>query len=158
VLNDIGPEIAPVGLARIAAYVGEAPDRFKDLAEVAAYFRTIYLASARMRDDELIEMVKWSVKPAPGGGLTWKMDPAVRRPMRGGTAQQRFDLWVPFARILCPVLIVRGAESDILAPDTVTRMRAASIGAKVVEVPGVGHAPTLGEPAALAALSEFLGL
>jgi pimeloyl-ACP methyl ester carboxylesterase len=158
VLNDIGPEIAPAGLARIAAYVGEAPDRFKDLAEVAAYFRTIYLASARMTDDALIEMVKWSVKPAPGGGLTWKMDPAVRRPMRGGTAQQRFDLWVPFARILCPVLIVRGADSDILAPDTVTRMQAASIGAKVVEVPGVGHAPTLGEPAAIAALSEFLGL
>lgn len=158
VLNDIGPEVADAGLARIAAYVGEAPERFKDLAAVGAYFRTIYPGAARMREDDLIEMVKWSVKPAPEGGLTWKMDPAVRRPMRGGGSQQRFDLWVPYARIACPVLIVRGADSDILARDCVERMQAVSPRAKLVEVPGVGHAPTLVEPEAFAAIREFLGL
>jgi pimeloyl-ACP methyl ester carboxylesterase len=157
VLNDIGPEIAPAGANRIAAYVGEAPDRFKDLAEVAAYFRVIYPATARLGEDDLIEMVKWSVKPAPGSGLTWKMDPAVRRPMRSGT-QQRLDLWFPYSRILCPVLIVRGAESDILVRETVKRMRAVMKDVGAVEVPGVGHAPTLVEPAAFAAISEFLSL
>jgi pimeloyl-ACP methyl ester carboxylesterase len=158
VLNDIGPEIAPAGAARIAGYVGDAPDRFKDLAEVATYYRKIYPPAARMPEADLIEWANWSVKPAPDGSLTWKMDPAVRRPMRGGTAQQRFDLWVPFARITCPVLIVRGAESDILARDTVERMRTVLKGAQAVEVPGVGHAPSLTEPAALGAISAFLEL
>ncbi len=158
VLNDIGPEIAPAGAMRIASYVGDAPDRFKDLAEVVSYHRKIYPQMARMPERDLIETVKWSVKAAPGGGLTWKMDPAVRRPMRGGTAQQRFDLWVPYARITCPVLIVRGAESDILARDTVDRMRTVLKDAQAVEVAGVGHAPSLVEPESLAALNEFLGL
>ncbi len=158
VINDIGPEIAPAGLTRIATYVGDAPERFTDLAGVAAYYRTIYPATARMRDDDLSEMVRWSVKPAPGGGLTWKMDPAVRRPMRGGAGQQRFDLWVPYTRITCPVLIVRGAESDILARQTVERMLAVTKNSRAVEVPGVGHAPSLVEPEAFAAIKEFLAL
>lgn len=158
VLNDIGPEIDPAGLARIAAYVGVAPDRFANLDEVAAYYRENYPPMAEMEQDALRESVKWSVKPAPDGTLTWKMDPAVRRPLRGGTAQQRLDLWVPFTRIACPILVVRGAISDILSPQTANQMHTTHANVEVVEIPGVGHAPSLVEPESLAALRKFLAL
>ena len=158
VLNDIGPEIDPVGLARIATYVGGAPERFKDIGEVVKYYKENYPAMAKLADNVVADQVKWSVKPAPDGALTWKMDPNVRRPLRGGTAQQRFDLWVPYARIACPTLIVRGADSDVLDRATASRMCQVLKRAKVVEVPGVGHAPSLTEPESVAAIKEFFAI
>jgi pimeloyl-ACP methyl ester carboxylesterase len=158
VLNDIGPEIDPAGGARISSYVSEAPDRFRDLGEVAAYYRSIDPRLGELPEDALREWSKWSVKPAPQGGLTWKMDPSIRRPPRGGAAQQRLDLWVPFARISCPILVVRGAQSDILAPLTARQMRTTHTDVTIAEIPGVGHAPSLTEPESLAALREFLQL
>jgi pimeloyl-ACP methyl ester carboxylesterase len=158
VLNDIGPEIDPAGGARIAGYVGVAPDKFADLDEVAEYYRQNYPAMAKMTPEQLREAVRWSVKPGPNGSLVWKMDPAIRRPLRGGSAQQRLDLWVPFARITCPILVIRGAASDILSQLTANQMRTTHKGVKVVEIPSVGHAPSLAEPESLAALHEFLSL
>jgi pimeloyl-ACP methyl ester carboxylesterase len=63
---------------------------------------------------------------------------------------------VPFARIAAPVLVVRGAESDILSAETAARMGRVLRGTRIAEIPGVGHAPTLTEPESLAALREFL--
>jgi len=158
VLNDIGPDIDPAGLTRIMNYVGQAPERFNDMAEVRSYYRATYPPAATLSDDTLTEWVRWSVKPADGGGLTWKMDPAVRRPPRGGSAARPIDLWLHYNRIMAPILIVRGAESDVLARDTAARMVKIQRGVRLVEVPGVGHAPSLVEPQALAALTDFLGI
>ncbi len=158
VLNDIGPEIDPAGMARIASYVGEAPERFKDLGEVVKYYKENYPPMATLADSVVAEQVKWSVKPGAEGGLIWKMDPSVRRPLRGGTAQNRLDLWVPYARIACPILIVRGADSDVLERATASRMCTVHKRAKAVEVPGVGHAPSLTEAESIGAIKEFFGL
>lgn len=159
VINDIGPEVDPAGGLRISAYTSEAPSEFADLAEVAAYTREIYPAFAKVSQPVLIEWVKWSVKPAPGGRLTWKLDPAVRRAMRpSGSASRPPDLWVQFTRITAPILVLRGAESDILSPATAGRMCRVLKGVQLVEVPGVGHAPSLGEPESLAAIESFLGI
>jgi esterase len=158
VLNDIGPEIDPVGAARIGTYVGEAPERFKDISEVVKYYKEHYPAMAKLADSVVAEQVRWSVKPGVDGDLVWKMDANVRRPLRGATAQQRFDLWVPYARIACPVLIVRGADSDVLDSATASRMCKVLKRAKVVEVAGVGHAPSLTEAESLGAIKEFFGV
>ncbi len=158
VLNDIGPDIDPKGAERIGSYMGSAPERFDDLSEVAAYYRANYPAMASIPEQQLREAVKWSVKPLDDGGLGWKLDPAVRRPLRGGKPQQRYDLWTPFARITCPILVIRGADSDILSMRTATQMSTTHGGVTIVEVPGVGHAPSLVEPESLAALSDFLHL
>jgi pimeloyl-ACP methyl ester carboxylesterase len=158
VLNDIGPEIDPAGLLRIMAYVSQAPERFKDMTEVLAYYRVTYPPAAKLSDAELTEWVRWSVKPAEDGGLTWKMDPAVRRPPRGGSAARPIDLWLPYNRVIGPILIVRGAESDILSRDTAARMVKVQRGVRMVEVPGVAHAPSLVEPEALDAIKSFFGL
>jgi pimeloyl-ACP methyl ester carboxylesterase len=158
VLNDIGPDIDQAGVTRIAGYVGEAPERFGDIDEVVDYYRKNYPPMATTPHAIAREWVKWSVKPAVDGALMWKMDPNVRRPIRGNTAQQRLDLWVPFARMTCPLLIIRGADSDILASATAQRMCTVHHQAKVVEVPGVGHAPSLTEPESLSGIKEFFGI
>ena len=97
------------------------------------------------------------MKPAAGRRLTWKLDPAVRNVPRTGSAARPVDMWVPFARIIAPILVVRGAESDILSRATADRMARALRNLRTVEVPGVGHAPSLAEPEALNAIKEFLG-
>ena len=156
VLNDIGPEVNPAGLKRITDYFTAAPNDFKDMAEVAAYYRANYPFLAAAPEVELIEFARWAVKPADDGRLTWKIDPAVRNIPRTGTAARPLDLWVPYARIAARTLIIRGAESDILESDTAERMCRVLPGARLVEIAGVGHAPTLAEPAAVAAIRAFL--
>ena len=156
VLNDIGPDINPVGIARITGYIGESPTEFNSLKEVAEYYRENYPAMRSLPEAELIEQVKWSVKPTDNGKLTWKMDPQIRKPVR--TAARPLDMWVPFARIEAPLLVIRGAESDILASKTVERMKSVIRNVESVEVPGLGHAPSLAEPESLAAITKFLAI
>jgi len=157
VLNDVGPEIDPAGVKRITEYMTTSPTDFADLGEVATYYRENYPPLETVPDAVLIAFVKWSVKPGTGGRLTWKMDPAVRNVPRTGSEARQMDMWVPFARISAPILVVRGAESDILARATADRMTRVLRDTRVVEVPGVAHAPSLLEPEALSAIKEFLG-
>lgn len=157
VLNDIGPDIDPAGITRIQGYVGSAPSEFSNLNEVAAYYRETYSPLRRLTESQQLEWVKWTVKSAPGGKLVWKMDPEIRRPARGSAARP-IDMWTPFARIEAPILVVRGAESDILARRTIDRMKSTGHDLQWVEIPGVGHAPSLTEPESLAALKNFLRL
>lgn len=156
VLNDIGPEIDPAGLKRITDYFTDAPNEFNGLADVAAYYRANYPFLANAPEPELREFVRWAVKPMGDGRLTWKIDPAVRNIPRTGTAARPMDMWVPYARIAARILVIRGAESDILSRDTAQRMCRVLPGAKLNEIPGVGHAPTLSEPQSIAAIREFL--
>lgn len=159
VLNDVGPEVDPAGINRITAYMTTSPNDFANLAEVVAYYRENYPPMRRMPDAALAEFVKWAVKPGPDGRLVWKLDPAVRNIPRTGSAARPMDMWVPYARIKAPVLVVRGGESDILSRATAERMRVVLASqVRVVEVPGVGHAPSLVEPEALSALNDFLCL
>ena len=154
-LNDIGPEADPAGLGRITAYMTSSPSSFGDLEEVMAYYRENYPPLRQTPDDVLRDFVKWSVRPGPDRRFAWKLDPAVRNVPRTGSAARPMDLWLPYARITAPVLAIRGAESDILAHATTAQMRVVQRRTTVVEVPGVGHAPSLMEPAALAAIKEF---
>ena len=159
VLNDIGPEIDPNGLTRISELRGHGAGTLQRSRRGCTVLSAkIIRPWRRWTSRSLREQVQWSVKPGAEGGLIWKMDPNVRRPLRGGTAAQRLDLWVPYARIACPLLIVRGADSDVLAPRYGERMRAVGGRSKVVEVPGVGHAPSLTEPESLAAIKKFFGV
>lgn len=157
VLNDVGPEVDPAGVKRITEYMSTAPSEFSSLAEVATYYRRNSPAMQEMTERELLEFVKWAVKPTDNETLRWKIDPAVRNVPRTGSSARPLDMWVPYARITAPVLVIRGADSDILARATAERMCAVLPGlTTMVELPGVGHAPSLLEPAALKAIQAFL--
>ncbi|MCC7365150.1 MAG: alpha/beta hydrolase [Dehalococcoidia bacterium] len=156
VLNDIGPEIAPEGLQRILRTTGSAPEGFPDLKAVVKYYRDENPAVlARRSDEEVLEYARWHVRKNDMGVYVWKMDPAVRKPPGPPPAPETAP-WDAFRAISCPVLIVRGGTSDILSAEGVAKMLEAKPGARLVEVPGVGHAPSLAEPEAVSALETFL--
>lgn len=136
VLNDIGPSIDPRGLARIASYAGQRPD----IPDWAA-------AAARARAVNEIAFPHY-------GPADW--DRFARRTFRAsadGRPEQDYD---PAIAASAPVLVLRGALSDLLSPSTVAAMTAGRPGVRAVTIPGVGHAPMLDEPEARAALAAFL--
>ena len=153
VLNDIGPEIAEGG-ARIMKMLTSAPTGFTDLKAVAKYYREENApVLGNRKDDEVLEYARWHVRKAETGVYTWKMDPAVRVP---NATPPPMAAWDAFKAISRPVLVIRGGTSDILSAETARRMVAERPGTHLAEVPGVGHAPSLAEPAAVKALDAFL--
>jgi pimeloyl-ACP methyl ester carboxylesterase len=154
VLNDIGPEVDPAGVQRILSYVGNAPEMFAGMKAVVKYFREHYAPMVQhLADDQLVEFARYNVRRSDSGVYVWKMDPAIRTTP---AAPPALDPWDAFKAMTCPVLILRGAESDVLSAEIARKMVEALPGAKLVEVPGVGHAPVLTEPVAVKALEEFL--
>jgi len=155
VLNDIGPEIDPEGRQRIVSYVGSAPEMFADMKAVVRYYKDHYAPMVEhMPEDQLAELARYNVRKSDTGVFVWKMDSAIRTAEAIPTAT---GPWEAFKAISSPVLILRGAKSDVLSSSIANRMVEVLPGAKLVEVPGVGHAPVLTEPEAARALEEFLG-
>ena len=108
-----------------------------------------------MSDAQLRAAAGFAVKPLAGGGYTWKMDPAVRSDPRRPDPEASWNL---ARRIPGPVLLVRGGDSDLLSPEIAQRMLTEMQDCRMVEVPGVGHAPTLMEPEAFGPVMEFFSL
>lgn len=155
VINDIGPEIAPEGMARIRGFVGDAPTAFADMKAVVSHHKEVYGGNMLMgaSNDEVADFARWNVRLSDTGLYVWKMDPAVRTMSAPPPSE---DPWDTFRKIKCPVLVLRGAESDVLSAATAKRMTEEIDNCTVVEVAGVGHAPLLNEPEAEAALESFL--
>jgi pimeloyl-ACP methyl ester carboxylesterase len=160
VVNDIGPELAPEGIARIAGYVGARsadPDStVPDLAAAAAQIRAINEVAFPGRDARFWEtFARRTYEQRPDGSWRLAYDPAIGQALiEAGPAG---DLWEPFERLASiETLVVRGALSDLLSQDIIEKMRTARPGFDYCEVADVGHAPTLTEPDALAAIRRFL--
>ncbi|PWR21031.1 alpha/beta fold hydrolase [Zavarzinia compransoris] len=155
VLNDIGPELDPAGLARIASYAGLQADP-ATWDEAVAQIRTVNLSQFPDVDDATWARFARAVfTEKPDGGLRPNYDPKIGDAMRAGGPP--VDMWPIFAGLgAVPTLVLRGVLSDLLASSTVERMKAAKPDLVAVEVPGRGHAPFLDEPAALAAIDALL--
>ena len=138
-------------------YIGQAPESFPDEESLLGWFRENYPEMlSGLSEEELRAWAGYSVKPGPAGGFIWRMDPAVRRQSAPPPPAPPADLWALVPAITCPVLVVRGAVSDILAAEVAERFVDELADGRLVTVPGLGHAPTLTEPAAVTALREFL--
>ena len=159
ILNDIGPEVAPEGLARIAAYSGQPVD-IGSWADAAAYAKRINaVAFPHYTDADWDAFARRIFHQQPDGEIALDYDPDIAVPIRAAGAKALVpNLW-PFFRRLAkgrPTLLVRGATSDLLSEEIAARMRKAARKMDYVEVPGVGHAPMLDEPEARAAIFPFL--
>jgi pimeloyl-ACP methyl ester carboxylesterase len=155
VLNDIGPEVE-AGSTRITGMVGSRPADFASLEEAMEYRRqTSPITAARPLEDQE-ETARGMLRERPDGRWAWKMDPAYieQRIARGAPA--RPPLWPALERLPCPTQVIWGTDSDVLSEAQAKRMVTALPKGELVAVPGVGHAPTLVEPAVLAALERFL--
>jgi pimeloyl-ACP methyl ester carboxylesterase len=152
VLNDVGPQIEPGGLARVASYAGRlAPISTWDEAVAQSRFVSEE-ALPGLSDDEWMAVARQRYREEPDGTVVIDHDAGIT----GGPPASEDPWWV-FERLAgIPILVVRGATTDILAPSTVDAMQRLHPGLVAVEVPDRGHAPTLEEPVARAALSEFL--
>lgn len=155
VLNDIGPETAPQGGNRIASSIRDAVTIFETMDEVIAWHREQRVGFSAQSDAQQQTAAGHAVKSRPGGGYTWKMDPAVRTDPRRPDPEASWNL---ARRISGPVLLVRGGDSDLLSPEIAQRMVAEMQDCRMVEVPGVGHAPTLMEPEAFDPVMKFFSL
>ena len=159
VLNDIGPEVAREGLARIAAYAGQ-PVAVETWADAAAYARrTNAAAFPHYGEAEWDAFARRLFREDEAGRPVLDYDPEISAPIRAaGPEALTPDLWPAFSGLAAgrPLLLVRGATSDLLDAAIAGRMRAAAPHMRFVEVPGVGHAPMLDEPAARAAIEAFL--
>ena len=155
VLNDIGPEVDPRGGSRIATSSRDAVTTFDTLDQVMAWHRENRVGFSAMSDAQQRAASGHAVKALPEGGYTWKMDPAVRSDPRRPDPEAS---WKLARRISGPVLLVRGGASDLLSPEIAQRMVAEMQDCREVEVPGVGHAPTLLEPEAFGPVMEFFSL
>jgi pimeloyl-ACP methyl ester carboxylesterase len=156
VINDIGPD-AEVGSQRITQMVGDRPEEFASLEDAIAYRRLVSPITARRSEEDQRELALGVLRQQPDGRWVWKMDPAYIRQRVQQGPPPRPALWPALQRIPCPTLVVWGRESDVLSEAQARRMVDVLPQAELVTVPSVGHAPTLMEPVALAALERFLG-
>ncbi len=158
VLNDIGPSIAPAGLARIGGYVGQ-PSRFASIDEGAEYLRTISAGFGPHSAQQWLELSR-PMFVADGDGWRLHYDAGIRAAFAGVDAAVvqagELALWALYDAIRAPTLLLRGAESDILAPATAAAMAARGPHARLHEFAGVGHAPTLVDAEQIAAVTAFV--
>lgn len=159
VLNDVGPAIRFEALQRIGTYLGKAP-RFASLDEGAAYLRSISEGFGPHTEAE------WLSLSAPlfseeGGEWKLRYDPAIALPFAAVTpeiaAAGEAALWAAYDALRCPTLLIRGAESDLLSAETARAMTHRGPNARLVELPGIGHAPTLIHDDQIAIVRDFLG-
>ena len=164
VLNDIGPFIPWAALYRLKGYV-DGGRVFQEVDEVEAYLRDACEPFGSLSDEHWRHLAEHSVDAVDGGGYRLRYDPDIRHTMRGHTDPEfplgptvfsGIDLWTVWSEIRCPILVLRGAQSDVLSGSTLGRMRASKPGLDVVEFPGVGHAPALMSEPQIARVREFL--
>jgi pimeloyl-ACP methyl ester carboxylesterase len=158
ILNDVGPEIASEGIARIKSYVGGAGP-IASWADAAQYAEKINCTAFPHYHDSDWQRFARRLFREEDGIPRLDYDPAIAVQMRNDRYKaSTFVAWLMFRKLARrrPTLLVRGEISDILTQDIAQRMRAAAPSMDVVEVPRVGHAPMLDEPTAASAIDTFL--
>jgi pimeloyl-ACP methyl ester carboxylesterase len=159
ILNDIGPEVATEGLARIAAYAG-TPVETPTWSEAARYVKTHNaVAFPHYSDADWDAFARRVFREGAEGAPVLDYDPDISVPIKAaGPKALTPNLWPWFRRLTRkrPVLALRGGTSDLLSPAIAAKMQKAAPKMILSEVPGVGHAPMLDEPEAKAAIFEFL--
>jgi pimeloyl-ACP methyl ester carboxylesterase len=157
VLNDIGPEIEPGGIERIAAYVGQGGS-YPTWMHAARSLSGIHGdAFPDFALEDWLDMAKRTLVVGQSGRVVYDYDMAIAEPFRqpGGAAPA--NLWSAFDALKgVPTVLIRGELSDLISSETVARMQAANPAMEVVTVPRVGHAPTLDEPLSRAAIDGLL--
>ena len=155
ILNDVGPELTPVGLERIQSYVGKGAtfSSWEDAAAAIAanqgpafpnYSKADWIAMARRNCRE------------ENGVIRFDYDMAIVIPFESAPTPT-IDMWPLFKALgQKPLLVVRGAISDLLSAESLDKMHTAVPSMKSVTVPETGHAPMLGEPEVVPAIDDFL--
>ncbi|MGA2708650.1 MAG: alpha/beta fold hydrolase [Steroidobacteraceae bacterium] len=156
VLNDAGPEFDPAGIRRIAGYAGKLPP-VSSWSEAAAQAKSVYgLALPDLSDADWLDYAHLGYRENAAGIPVPDMDPKISEAFKNPTAAVA-NLWPVYAQIKgVPMLVIRGALSDLLSAATVARMAREKPDLEHITVANRGHTPMLNEPECLAAIDAFL--
>ncbi|RKP45005.1 alpha/beta fold hydrolase [Pararobbsia silviterrae] len=156
-INDVGPRLGVEAIQRIGDYLGR-PVRFDTEQQAIDYLWQISQSFGPHTPEQ------WRALSLPllreqDGGWTLRYDPRIADPFKAITPEQaefgEAMLWRSIETFDGPLLVVRGAQSDLLSSDTANEIVARARHASVVEIPGVGHAPTFVDPAQIEIARAF---
>ncbi len=165
VLNDIGAMIPWAGLLHLRMTHGDAPRRFEAVADIEKHLRKTCASFGPLEDAQWAALASNGARRRPDGGYSLDFDPGIIESLRrGGQEEVLFgadflfgvDLWRIWDKIKAPTLLLRGAESPLLTRSTAERMLARGPETKLIEFPGIGHAPWLKSEAQIAPVRDFL--
>jgi pimeloyl-ACP methyl ester carboxylesterase len=158
VMNDVGPTLNFEALSRIGEYIGEDL-RFDSFVQGRDYIRLISAPFGPHSEDEWDKLARDVLRQGDDGRWRRHYDLSLALPFKTLTAdnakQGEAALWAAYDAIRCPVLLVRGADSDLLNRDTARQMSERGPCARVVELPGIGHAPTFMHADQIALARDF---
>jgi pimeloyl-ACP methyl ester carboxylesterase len=159
VLNDFGARVAGAALQRIGSYL-RIKRRFATLEELEAHLRSIHEPFGKLTDAQWRHLAEHSAVKTEDGDYRQHYDPAIGRAF-SWPLMVDIALWNVWDKVACPVMILRGEDSDLLHASTVREMQKRGIAGKnglvrAVEVREVGHAPPLMSDAQISLIEEFL--
>ena len=141
VINDVGPFIPAAALQRIGSYVGADPTFLaNDALEV--FLRHIHAPFGPLTDAQWHHLAQHSARPRGDGTIGLAYDPGIAAAFAMGEIID-VDLWPIWEAVSCPVLVIRGEDSDLLSPEVAGQMVERGHDVRLVEIPGCGHAPAL---------------
>jgi len=158
ILTDIGPRLELDALMRIGEYVGQ-PKRFASFDQAVDYVRSISLGFGLKTPQQWRELTEPAMRQ-DGSDWVFRYDPgialSVQHPTAATNAAAEAKLWELYDAIRGPVLLVRGAESDLLSRAAAVEMTQRGPRAELVEIPGVGHAPMFFDADQIGIVRRFL--
>lgn len=158
VLNDVGPALDVAALQRIGSYVGK-PQRFADVEAATDYITSISLPFGLRTRDEWRSITETVIRRDGDAWIT-HYDPNLSLAFQGITPERAAAgeamLWAIYEKVTCPTLVLRGEHSDLLSRATADAMTRRGPHARLVEIPGVGHAPMLMHDEQIAVVRDFL--
>jgi pimeloyl-ACP methyl ester carboxylesterase len=157
VLNDVGPEVDPVGIERIRGYAGRLPP-VRDWAGAVAQLKVVFGAAwPDLSEAAWARVVRRSYSEDSAGVPVAAADPMIGEAFRAAPSTST-DLWPLWASLAAtPMLAIRGGLSDILSAPTLERMQREHPGLTALTVANRGHTPMLDEPECVRAIDDFLG-
>ena len=158
VLNDVGPEIEAAGLQRVREYVGQGRSFPTWMHAARALREQAGTAYPGYGISDWLRLSKRLMCVSGNGRITFDYDMKIAEPFAQPGSEAPADMWAAYRALAGrPVLALRGDLSDILSARTLARMGAEVPGTELVTIPDTGHAPTLEEPEAQAAIARLLG-
>ena len=154
VMSDIGPLIPVAALARIAQYLGKDP-RFASFDEFEAYMKKISVSFGPLTEAQWHHLALHSVREFSDGTYGFRYDPGIAASFKKHLSQD-IDLWAHWDALHVSTLVLRGMESDLLPAETAAEMQGRGARARLIELPGVGHAPMLVSDDQIAIVQDFL--
>jgi pimeloyl-ACP methyl ester carboxylesterase len=154
VLNDVGPLIPKAAQDKIAETVGDDPI-FDSVDAAADYISRVNAGFGRLTQAQWRDLARSAVKRREDAKFIWKRDPAIGKTF---VTQPRNDvvLWPVWDMVKCPVLLLRGVESELLPAAVAEEMTRRGPNARLLTIPEAGHAPALLIEAQIRPIREFL--